>query len=151
MTARKKLVSAICIISLVLAITAGVLLSVGAQSNGDNYVGGSVNLVNTGVNINANSSTMGGGADKPAEAPADAVAISDATELQNFLSSSETYGYLTADIVFNASGVGSSVGLRKAELSTATDGRLRFKTTMAQLPTTVIVLELWAVWITVCS
>ena len=110
MTARKKLVSAICIISLVLAITAGVLLSVGAQSNGDNYVGGSVNLVNTGVNINANSSTMGGGADKPAEAPADAVAISDATELQNFLSSSETYGYLTADIVFNASGVGSSVG-----------------------------------------
>lgn len=110
MTARKKLVSAICIISLVLAITAGVLLSVGAQSNGDNYVGGSVNLVNTGVTINANSSTMGGGADKPAEAPADAVAISNATELQNFLSSSETYGYLTADIVFNASGVGSSVG-----------------------------------------
>ncbi|MDE5654304.1 MAG: hypothetical protein K2I46_01685, partial [Clostridia bacterium] len=109
MTARKKLVSTICIISLILAITAGVLLSVGAQSNGNNYVGATTNLVNTDVTVNASTSTVGGGTDKPAEAPADAVAIGNATELQTFLSGTASYGYLTNNIVLDWSGTGTDV------------------------------------------
>ena len=83
MAARKKLVSTICIISLILAITAGVLLSVGSQSSNGSYVGNDVNLVNTGTAINLDVGTFasGNGVNKPADAPNDAVAINDQDSL----------------------------------------------------------------------
>ena len=113
MTARKKIVSSICIITLILAITAGIALSVGAQPSSGNYFGESVNLVSTSVNVSANTSTEGVGANKPAEAPADAVAIGNAGDLKKFLSNTSpfnvSYGYLTADMTLNWDRVGSNV------------------------------------------
>ncbi len=105
MTAKKKFTSIICIISLILAVTAGILFSVGAQPN-NNYVGGDgVRLSNTDVTINAGSSV------KSNEYPADAVAISTSEELQKFIKAEEGfdgyYGYLTADITLDWTGTGS--------------------------------------------
>lgn len=112
MTARKKLVSTVCIISLILAITAGVLLSAGAQSGNGAYVGSTANIVNTGaVSINAGTMTSANGADKPADAPADAVAINDQSSLGTFLDGGASYGYLTADFDLNWSGTGTNKAL----------------------------------------
>lgn len=112
MAARKKLVSTVCIISLILAITAGVLLSAGAQSGNGAYVGSTANIVNTGaVSINAGTMTSANGADKPADAPADAVAINDQSSLGTFLDGGASYGYLTADFDLNWSGTGTDKAL----------------------------------------
>lgn len=103
MTTRKRVISIISIISLILVITAGVLLSVGTPNN--DYVGNSVRLSNTDVTINAGSSV------KSNEYPADAVAISTSEELQKFIRAEEgfdgDYGYLTADIALDWTGTGS--------------------------------------------
>ena len=111
MAARKKLVSTICIISLILAITAGVLLSVGNQSSNGAYVGDGVNLVNTAVNLNAGSMTGAVSNSKPADAPGDAVEITNQSTLESFLNGGSSYGYITADFDLNWSGTGTNKAL----------------------------------------
>lgn len=91
MAAKKKVTSIICIISLILAITAGVLLSVDAQPI-NTYGGDSVRLSNTEVTINAQTSTKSG------EIPDGATEITDVEELKDFITGSDTYGYLANDI-----------------------------------------------------
>ena len=112
MAARKKLVSTICIISLILAITAGVLLSVGSQTNGGLYdVDNVVNLSPTNISVNASTATSGNGTQKPDGFPDDAVAISNQTTLESFLNGNATYGYITADFDLNWSVTGTNKAL----------------------------------------
>ncbi|MDE5756750.1 MAG: hypothetical protein K2I23_06645, partial [Clostridia bacterium] len=88
MTAKKRVTSIICIISLILAITAGVLLSVGAQPVNNYYGGESVNFSNTAVTINAQSSTK-----SVEDTPEGAVEIPDAATLQAFINGVSSYSY----------------------------------------------------------
>ncbi|MDE7192060.1 MAG: hypothetical protein K2O35_06300 [Clostridia bacterium] len=110
MTTRKRVISIISIISLILAITAGVLLSVAVQPN-NNYVGDSVRLSNTDVTINAQTSTKSSVTPDgvPEDAPDGAVAISTLDELKSFIRGNEAYGYLTNNIegTLDWDGVGS--------------------------------------------
>ena len=112
MTAKKRVTSIICIISLILAITAGILLSVGAQPVNNYYGGESVQIYNTDATIDAQTSI------KPGNIPEGAVAIPDAATLQAFIRGDEgydgNYGYLTADIDdFDWPGVGARQILAK--------------------------------------
>ncbi|MDE6276025.1 MAG: hypothetical protein K2M75_05740 [Clostridia bacterium] len=97
MTARKKVISTICIISLILAITVGVLLSVGAESIDNRYVGESVRLSNTSAFAKPQSYV------KPDadSIPEDAVEITSADDLKAFLKGEEgfnvNYGYISAE------------------------------------------------------
>ena len=107
MTTRKRVISIISIISLILAITAGLLLSVGVNTD-NTYVGESVRLSNTDVTIDAQTSTKS--SDNIEGTP-----ISSSEELQKFIKGEEgydgTYGYLTTDISLDWSGVGSQAYL----------------------------------------
>ncbi|MDE6211608.1 MAG: hypothetical protein K2G42_06515 [Clostridia bacterium] len=99
MTARKRVISIISIISLILAITAGVLFSVVVQPN-NKYVGESVRLSNTDVTVIAETSTKSSTTPDgvPEDAPDGAVAISTLDELKSFIRGEAVYGYLTQDI-----------------------------------------------------
>lgn len=103
MTARKRIISVISIITLVLAITAGIALSAVVGAGNNKYVGENVNLSNTDVTVDAQTSTK-----SQAEENIIGTPIATAEELQAFIRGTDTYGYLTSDdIVLDWEGVGS--------------------------------------------
>lgn len=109
MTARKRIISVISIITLVLAITAGIALSAVVGADNNKYVGENINLSNTDVTIDAQTS-----AKSDDSYPEDAVEIADAEGLQSFIKDkSDAYGILTADITLDWAGVGAQAYLAK--------------------------------------
>lgn len=57
MTARKRIISVISIITLVLAITAGITLSAVVGAGNNKYVGENITLSNTDVTVDVQTST----------------------------------------------------------------------------------------------
>lgn len=109
MTARKRIISVISIITLVLAITAGIALSAVVGAGNNKYVGENITLSNTDVTIDAQTS-----AKSDDSYPEDAVEIADAEGLQSFIKDkSDAYGILTADITLDWAGVGAQAYLAK--------------------------------------
>ncbi len=103
MTARKRIISVISIITLVLAITAGIALSVVVGAGNNKYVGENITLSNTDVTVDVQTSTK-----SQAEENIIGTPIATAEELQAFIRGTDTYGYLTSDdIVLDWEGVGS--------------------------------------------
>lgn len=103
MTARKRIISVMSIITLVLAITAGIALSAVVGAGNNKYVGENITLSNTDVTVDAQTSTK-----TQAEENIIGTPIATAEELQAFIRGTDTYGYLTSDdIVLDWEGVGS--------------------------------------------
>ena len=103
MTARKRIISVISIITLVLAITAGIALSAVVGAGNNKYVGENITLSNTDVTVDVQTSTK-----SQAEENIIGTPIATAEELQAFIRGTDTYGYLTSDdIVLDWEGVGS--------------------------------------------
>lgn len=103
MTARKRIISVISIITLVLAITAGITLSAVVGAGNNKYVGENITLSNTDVTVDVQTSTK-----SQAEENIIGTPIATAEELQAFIRGTDTYGYLTSDdIVLDWEGVGS--------------------------------------------
>lgn len=103
MTAKKRIISVISIITLVLAITAGIALSAVVGAGNNKYVGENITLSNTDVTVDVQTSTK-----SQAEENIIGTPIATAEELQAFIRGTDTYGYLTSDdIVLDWEGVGS--------------------------------------------
>ena len=103
MTARKRIISVMSIITLVLAITAGIALSAVVGAGNNKYVGENITLSNTDVTVDVQTSTK-----SQAEENIIGTPIATAEELQAFIRGTDTYGYLTSDdIVLDWEGVGS--------------------------------------------
>ena len=116
MSVRKRIISIISVITLILAIAVGIALSAAATSNND-YVGERIGISNTDVSIDAKTSTR---TDETIPDGVSVVEIATAEQLQDFINLSvedgiKYYGVLTADIALDWSGVGSQAYLASAK------------------------------------
>lgn len=107
-TKRISILSLTAVLILVMAVTAGFILS----SLTGSYVGGEVRIAKADVmvnNITVDTSTMTiYNENIAAAAPSDAVAIATAEELRDFLNGSASYGYLTADLSYDKEAMASA-------------------------------------------